>query len=54
MNTEPTEPMWNEEDIEDDLMNDLPDGRNNKPLMTREDNESFDALNAFFHDARIH
>ncbi len=51
MKNDPTEPYFNEEDVEDYLMYDLPTGGETLPL-TQEDQESCDALSRFFSEAR--
>ena len=53
MNNEPTESTFDERDIEDDIMNDLPTGGEKLP-MTNEDQESYDAFKEFFYNAWIH
>ncbi len=48
-----TEPKWNEEDLEDSLMDDLPVGGETLST-TKEQDESCDRLKEFFANAWIH
>lgn len=48
---EPTEPTFNEQDIEDDSMNNLPTDSETMPLA-REQEESYQSLKTFFNNAR--
>lgn len=43
-----TEPNYDERDIEDNSILDLPDGTNDKPLMTDDDAEIYQSLTDFF------
>ena len=49
----PTEPDFNEEDIEDSLYDELPTDNKNM-FLTKEDQESYDGLKDFFNNAWIH
>lgn len=51
--SDPTEPTFNEQDIEDDIMNDLPTGGEKLPL-TEQEQDSYDALKEVFNNAWIH
>ena len=53
MNTEPTEPTFDERDIEDSIMHELPTGNEKLPI-TKEAQESCDGLKKFFAGAWIH
>lgn len=39
---------FNEEDIEDTLMHDLPDGTNDRLLISKTDQEIYESLKSFF------